>query len=176
MRRSYSENAWRAQPTAVKHVPRPMLIPGEKHHIIPTALCSRTCSEQMGLILLHSPDKSIRPEPKMGWQLAIPHLLFSEARLAVLLVTNKTHCCQYGLLHFLLLYPHPCHVSKAAVSFLRSTGAVKIVLSFRREHSHSQGKGTNSFHHSLKRPGTPNKWEQALRAKKDHRTLLSKSP
>jgi len=74
-------------------MPCPMLIPGEEHRIIPTALCSRTSSEQMGLILLRSLDKSIQQEPKMGWQLAIQHLLFSEARLAVLLVTNKSDCC-----------------------------------------------------------------------------------
>lgn len=74
-------------------MPHPMLIPGEEHHIIPIALCSRICSKQIGLILLRSPEKSIQPEPKMGWQLAIQHLLFSEARLAVLLVRNKSHCC-----------------------------------------------------------------------------------
>lgn len=77
----------------VKYVPHPALIPGEEHLIIPSTLCSRTCSEQMGLILLLSPDKSIQPEPKMGWQLAIQYLLFSEARLTVWLVTNKSHCC-----------------------------------------------------------------------------------
>lgn len=77
----------------VKYVPHPVLIPGEKHHIIPIALSSRTCSEQMGLILLLPPDKSIQPEPKMGWQLAIQYLLFSEARLTALLVINKSHCC-----------------------------------------------------------------------------------
>lgn len=74
-------------------MPHPVLIPGEEHHIIPTALCSRTCREQMGLILLLSPDKSIEPEPKMGWQLAIQYLLFTEARLTILLVKNKSHCC-----------------------------------------------------------------------------------
>lgn len=76
----------------VKYVLHSVLIPGEEHHIIPTALCSGTCSEQMGLILLLSPDK-IQPEPKMGWQLAVQYLLFSEARLTVLLVKNKSHCC-----------------------------------------------------------------------------------
>lgn len=47
----------------------------------------------MGLILLLSPDKSIEPEPKMGWQLAIQYLPFTEARLAILLVKNKSHSC-----------------------------------------------------------------------------------
>lgn len=73
----------------VKYMPHLGLIPGEQPHIIPTALCSRTCSEKMGLILLLSPDKRVQPEPKMGWQLAIQYLLFSEAKLTALLVTNN---------------------------------------------------------------------------------------
>lgn len=116
-----------------------MLIPREEHLIIPTALCSRTCSEQTGLILPHSPDKSTEPEPREGWRLATQLLLFSQTRLTVLLVTNKRHSCQCGLLHFLLLCPHPCHVNNAAVSFPLSTGARKIALNFRRGHSHSKG-------------------------------------
>lgn len=47
-----------ARPTAGKHVPYPVFIPGEENHI-PTTLCSRTSSEKMALMLLHSPDKSI---------------------------------------------------------------------------------------------------------------------
>lgn len=85
-----------------------MLIPREEHHIIPTVLCSRTCNEQMGLKLLHSPDKSIQLKTKMGWQLAIQHLLFSEASLAVLLVTNKTIAVSVGF--FISFYYISTHV------------------------------------------------------------------